>query len=411
MRSNGSRARCGRTRLQAMPLSAIAFAAIFGFGEPEVVVRTIDAANGRAVPGSIVVGAERLEWHEFHSTRSVCARAAAARSDAHGEAHLRPAGSDPSGPLGSTHRSLVIAYREGYCAGTLNGTARLHSGEAPMAASADPAEPRLRYLALIARQAATACFEAGDAWLAPFQEAVLAEASRLASSPLEKLLAVRVEEAFDLSGRPRKTLRTVLHGSAIQGNVGGMEQMLLWAKADPFLAKGFCPPGQNTCMMPMPDPSRMPREVPFQIDERDEAGMSALMAAAKAMKPDAVRWLLDQGADVNVLTGPGGYNALDLVLSRARDDLQENAPEGLEGHLLRMIALLATGTARPTLHPRYREELADPAAWTVGPRLRKFWSDVRERVIGYEARAPLELACPIVEPARASLDLRGAGRR
>ena len=49
--------------------------------------------------------------------------------------------------------------------------------------------------------------------------------------------------------------------------------------------------------------------------------------------------------------------------------------------------------------------------WTVGPRLRRFWSEVRDQVVGYEARARLELACPIVQPARASLELRGRAPR
>ena len=385
--------------------------AIFGFGDSDVTVRTVDAASGAPVAGASVLAAERLEWHEFHSTRSQCAATSAATSDAGGEATLHGSGGGSLDRPGTARLFQVIAYRPGYCAGILRGSTRLQGGDARMTPSTDPAEPRLRYLALIARQAASACPEAGNAWIARFREVVLAESSRLASSPLEKLLAVRVEEAFDLTGRP-KTLRTVLHGYAMQGNVGGMEQMLAWAKADPFLAKGFCPPGQSTCMMPMPDPARMPREEPFRIDERDEQGFSALMAAARAMKPDSTRWLLEHGADVNVLTGPGGYSALDLVLSRARDDVREEGPEGLESHLLRMIALLATGHARPTLNARYREDLAaDPASWTVGPRLRKFWSDVRERVIGYDARAPLELACAIAQPARASLELRGPAQR
>jgi len=42
------------------------------------------------------------------------------------------------------------------------------------------------------------------------------------------------------------------------------------------------------------------------------------MAAADAMQPETVRALIEAGADVNVLSSPGGYGALDPVLSRAR---------------------------------------------------------------------------------------------
>src|SRR2546425_6371230 len=307
----------GAGLVACLVLAASPARAILGFGESGVPVRTLDADSGAPVANAVVLGAERLEWHEFHSTRSACSRTAAATTGARGEAELRPAGSDPAGRLGSIYRFHLIAYRAGYCAGTVAGSGRLQGGDMRMTPSIDPAEPRLRHLALVARQAAMACPEAGTAWIEGLRSAALAEASRLASSPLEKILAVRVEEAFDLSGGQPKSMRNVLHGYAAQGNVVGMQQMLAWAGADPFLAKGFCPPGQSTCMMPMPDPARMPREQPFHIDERDENGFSALMVAAKAMKPEAVRWLLDNGADVNVVTGPGGFNALDLVLARA----------------------------------------------------------------------------------------------
>ena len=158
-------------------------------------------------------------------------------------------------------------------------------------------------------------------------------------------------------------------------------------------------------MIPVRTPEEMPRERAFDINERDENGYSALMAAAKAMQPATVRALIETGADVNVLTSPGGYGALDLVLSRARDDVREGGPEGLEGHLLRMIDLLKSANPQPTLHPVYHAQLADPSRWKLGPRLQPFWLEVRARVATLAPRAAIEASCPIAEPARLSLDL------
>ncbi len=395
-------------------LAAQRASAVFGLGEPDVHVRAVDAASREPVASAIAIALERIYWYEFHSTAIRCKRTAAKDLGPRGEADLRPhdtgAAVPPFKASGGRDYS-IMAYRAGYCAGNIGGPTALQDGELRLVRSSDPPEARLRHLALVARQAATACPEIGTGWIEPLRAAILAESSRIAATPLEKFLAIRVDEAFDLAPRAHKTLRSVLNGYAVQGNVGGMQQMLDWARADPSMTKMYCPPGERICMMPMPNPDQMPREQPFQIDERDEDGFSALMAAAKAMKPASVRWLLDNGADANVVSGPGGFSALDLVLSRARDDVQENGPEGLEPHLLRMIELLASGRARPTLHPRYREELLDVSSWTIGPRLRKFWGDVREKVIDYPARAPFEVACPIVLPARASLDLRTGAPR
>src|SRR5438132_2183788 len=249
MRSRGAAALVACAGLGAAP----AFGA-FGFGEASLQVRAIDAASSEPVANAVVLAIERLEWHEFHATRSSCSRTAAATLGSRGEAELHPGGADPSGPLGSSHHFQVIAYRAGYCAGTLQGATRLRGGELRMAPSSDPAEARLRHLALIARQATAACPELAPAWLDPFRAAVLAEAASLASTPLEKLLAARVDEAFDRFASRRKVLRDVLHGSAMQGNVAAMQQALDWAKADPSFTKAYCPPGERICMMPMPNP-------------------------------------------------------------------------------------------------------------------------------------------------------------
>ena len=238
----------------------------------------------------------------------------------------------------------------------------------------------------------------------PFKSAVLAEANALAADPVAKLLATRVSEAFQANPR-HKVLRNVLHASAVKGDVPGMRRMLGWARKDPFLAGTYCPPDESTCMIPVRTPEEMPRERAFDINERDENGFSALMAAAKAMQPASVRALIEAGGDVNVLSSPGGYGALDLVLSRARDDVKESGAEGLESHLLRMIDLLKSANPPPTLHPVYHAQLADPSRWRLGPRLQAFWSQVRARVATRAPRAAIEADCPTKEPARLSLEL------
>src|SRR4029453_13119901 len=104
-----------------------------------------------------------------------------------------------------------------------------------------------------------------------------------------------------------------------------------------------------------------------------------LMAAAHAIQPGTARVLLENGADVNAVDGPGGYSALDLVLSRAREDLKETGPGGIDGHLLRMIDLLKAVTPALTVNARYHAELADRPSWKMGPLLTAFWERVLDR--------------------------------
>ena len=396
-------------------------------------IRVLDAKTEQALQGVVVVASEHYYWTAMHSSGTTCFRAAAKRLESRGEAGiLRLPGVDAftsAKVVDATRHVEVFGYRAGYCVAQPYATAQ-HAGfvkwankgrssggwgtvETPqfgttivlrLKPSSDAPERRLRYLVRIAGEIGRHCRDVGDAFLQPFRSAVLAEANALASDPVEKLLAARVSEAFQANPR-RKVLRDVLHAAAAKGDVPGVNRMLGWARKDSFLAGTYCPPDESTCMIPIRTPEEMPRERAFDINERDENGYSALMAAAKAMQPATVRALIEAGADANVLSSPGGYGALDLVLSRARDDVREGGPEGLEGHLLRMIDLLKSANPPPTLHPVYHAQLSDPSRWKLGPRLQPFWLEVRARVATLAPRAAIEASCPIEEPARLSLEL------
>ena len=396
-------------------------------------IRALDAKTEQALQGVVVLASEHYYWTAMHGSGTTCFRAAAKRLESSGEAGiLRLPGVDAftsAKVVDATRHVEVFGYRAGYCVARPYASAqqagfvkwankgRSSGGwgtvETPqfgttivlrLKPSSDAPERRLRYLVRIAGEIGRHCRDVGDAFLQPFRSAVLAEANALASDPVEKLLAARVSEAFQATPR-RKVLRDVLHAAAAKGDVPGMNRMLGWARKDAFLAGTYCPPDESACMIPMRTPEEMPRERAFDINERDENGYSALMAAAKAMQPATVRALIEAGADANVLSSPGGYGALDLVLSRARDDVKEGGAEGLERHLLRMIDLLRSANPPPTLHPVYHAQLSDPSRWKLGPRLQPFWMEVRARVAALAPRAAIEAACPIEEPARSSLDL------
>jgi Ankyrin repeat len=396
-------------------------------------MRTLDARTEQPVEGAVVVVSEHYYWTALHSSGTTCFRAVAKRLESRGESEiLRLPAVDPvtsAMVIDETRHVEVFAYRAGYCvaqpyasaeqAGFVKwGNKGKSSGswgkvETPQFGTAivlrlkpsnDPPEHRLRYLARVAAQISRHCRDLGDAYLQPLRSAMLVEADGLASDPVANLLAARVREAFQINPG-HKYLRSVLHAAAAKGDVPGMRRMLGWARTDPFLAGTYCPPNESTCMIPVRTPDEMPRERAFDINERDENGFSALMAAAKAMQPATVRALIESGADADVLSSPGGYGALDLVLSRARDDVKEGGAEGFEGHLLRMIDLLKSANPPPTLHPVYHAQLSDPSRWKLGPRLQPFWLEVRARVATLAPRAAIEAACPIEEPARLSLQL------
>src|SRR5205814_487937 len=177
--------------------------------------------------------------------------------------------------------------------------------------------------------------------LAPMREALLGEAREIARTGgiHERLFALRVEEAFDRGYGERAALGTLLQQPAERGDTTTLKTMIEWGRSDTYARYPRCLWNRHYCLFPNGRESNVPVAEPFSIDAADERGFSALMAAAYAIQPETLRLLLDSGADVNAVDEPGGYSALDLVLSRARADLKETGPEGIDEHLLRIIDL------------------------------------------------------------------------
>jgi hypothetical protein len=168
----------------------------------------------------------------------------------------------------------------------------------------DPPERRLRHLVRVANALAGLCRDFGDAYLEPMAKAIRQEAASLAKNPVERILAQRVDESFTAPAQ-RKVLPAPLAAYASRNDIAGMTRLLARAGADPMLAGQDCwTEGSGTnCRVPASQGSEMPRD-PFHIDERDERGLTALMSAARAMQYEAVKWLLEKGADIEVLSGP-----------------------------------------------------------------------------------------------------------
>jgi hypothetical protein len=142
---------------------------------------------------------------------------------------------------------------------------------------------------------------------------------------------------------------------------------------------------------------------PYDVDLRDEQGRTALMKAASEVNPSAIKLLQSFGADPNVLTRPGGFDALDLLLFRAEKDVGAGAPEGVELHLMRALDALIAG--HPSLHPAHRQLLAHPETWKLDPRARAFWTAVASKVSSLPARNPFSPICSTPELHLATLGL------
>jgi hypothetical protein len=397
-----------------------------------LLLRPVDTKTGAPIDGVIVSASEHYYWTGFHSSGETCFRAAT--QVLNGAApFVLPAAKADSAPqmVEDTRHVEILAYRRGYCA--LQPYASAHqagfvkfagkndphggwgSVESPkfdqpivlsLKPSIDPPRHRARHLALVARVAASQC-RALEAAFAPMKDAILGEAREIARNGgiHERLFALRAEEAFNEAPGKRAVLGTVLHEPAERGDVPTLMKMLDWGRSEAYAAQPNCLSNRHYCLFPSGFQSGAPVTEPFRIDAADERGFTALMAAAHAMQPATARILLENGADVNAVDEPGGYSALDLVLSRAREDLKETTPEGIDGHLLRMIDLLKAATPALTVNARYHAELADRASWKLGTRLTSFWESVRERVLPLTPRPDQPAACPIERILKESLRL------
>lgn len=347
-------------------------------------VTAVDADTGKALEGVVVGATESVYYTGFHSSHTECFRAATALAAGGKASVVLPAANMTA--AGANKRTVeVFAFRKGYCAerpyaaASTAGFVKWANREDPrglwgkvdnpkpgdavtlrLARSDDEPERRLRHLTLVSRSFAYACREAGRDVMAPVKEAILAEARAIARSAYERELASQVERAW-------------------QGDQAAVRMVTINADAPP------------------PDPNL-----------RGSEGLTRLMRAARDMLPDEVKKQLAAGARADVVTGPDGYSALDLVLSRAARDVAERGTEGQEIHIARMIALLVAARPAPTLRAEYREALAEPARWTVTPHLREFWMQVREQVMPLAARPRYEARCAIDEPALRSLPLIAA---
>jgi hypothetical protein len=234
-----------------------------------------------------------------------------------------------------------------------------------------------------------------------------AEAVAIAKTPYERILAAQVDRAWD--GK-KKRLGLPLGGPAGSGDARELRLMMDQLRKNPAFNGTFKDPVGNSSTVYSPGEEGEWAQV-FDLEGRDESGYTVLMIAARAMQPATVRVLLAEGARADTLTGPDGYSALDLVLSKAVEDVQETGTEGREIHLLRMVELLVAARPAPTLRAEYREEFIDPQRWTVTPHLREFWMQVRDRVAKVQARPRYAAKCAIEEAGKRSLGLTNARQR
>ena len=379
---------------------------------PTLSLSAIDAASRATLADALGVASEHRELSGFHHSTTICASMAVAKLPAE-----RMPTSFPLSPINTPMSSgefryvEVFAYRRDYCVARPRGPVRFGVPlEIEMSREQGSPEHRLRHLVYSARAIGRHCFELPSSILEPVKAAMLAEAKELVhpQDAAQELLALRLAEHFDpriYAGRAE--LSTVIHVPAERGDMSVLARMLEWARSPGYVQTTTCLWNRHYCLFPKGTNGDAPRPEAFDIDARDERGFSALMAAAYAMQPEAVRYLMDNGADVNVLDEAGGFAALDLVLSRARDDLKETTSDGIDGHFLRMIDLLKGAAPAPTLNGRYYAELADRASWNLGPRLTAFWERVRERVLPLTPRSRQPSACPIDRVAKESLGLAG----
>ncbi len=416
-----------------LSMSNIAFAKV-PFTKDAIKVNIIDSVSRKKIPGAIVLATQSYYWTGFHSSGTTCFRAAALTlnsSDKPESIMLPSIGVADLIKITNTRHIELAAYREGYCGAKPHASAQ-HAGFIKYAAkndpsgmwgtvdspapgsevtinlvpANDPAEHRLKHLSLVARFFAKKCPNNSLVYLDPFKKAILAEARQLAVTQSEKIQLVRIEEVFEPEKR-KTTLRLLVHGAASSGDVEILSKYIRWAKQDPTFTKPFCESAGDvravSCISIAHNADDIARTHAFTIDERNEKGNTPLMEAVYNMQYGATEFLLQQGADVNALSGYGGYSAIDLVLSKARDDIKETGTDGQAIQLLLMIDQLVSHHPAPTLHARYYNDLTDLEKWKLSPNAYDFWLKVQQKTKRLMPRNAIVLTCPIEQVARQSL--------
>ena len=414
--------------LVTMPMFAEAASPI---GETALRMNVVDAKTGKPVDGPFVAASESHYWSGFHSSGTACFRAASKKLLSPTDAVKLPSVDIATSAkvTGDTRHIQLVVYRPGYCAakpyasassagfikwankndpnGLWGSVDSLKPGDSPtirLTPASDPAEHRLRHLVEVAKALDSTCRDLPTAYRDAIIPAMLNEASALASTPVERVLVTRVNDTL-MHTEPRRRMFAPYHGPAASGDVARLRLLMDWAKTDPLFTSSYHEPGTNSSTSFMWTPEMLPLEPGFGINSRNEQGFTPLMDAVNAMQIPTTRLLLESGADINVLSGPGGHSALDLVLARARIDVKEIGTEGFEFQLMRFIDMLVAAKPAPTIHPRYRDELENTADWKLTPHLAQFWKQVRERVAKLKPRDPITLTCPIEQATRNSLEL------
>jgi hypothetical protein len=369
--------------------------------EWRIPVEVIDGATRAPLTGAVTMAAETDFWSTpplYLDQHADCNRAAdSVLATGRGALTLPKFEAEPGKFFENARKIDVMAFSKGHCAAHIYtdakgvalakwhqmkdvpGLGKLESqkvGEPvtlPLDPSTDDPERRLRYLRSVAWEFGTACPGKSSVSL---RTAIFEEAHAIARTPFEKILASQVEVAW--SGGHRDVSVPL----AFYAETGRMEEFR----------------------------NEIARS-PGDIDARDDAGMTPLMHAAKAMQAPSVKALLAAGARADIVTGTDGYSAIDLVLSRAADEVGEMNSEGRQAHMERMIAMLAAAKPAPTLRAEYRDVLADPGAWKLTPNRRDFWMRVREEVKGLAARPRVEASCESLEAARRTLPLNTGNPR
>jgi hypothetical protein len=394
----------------------------------------VDAISGQPVPGATVAGSESFYWTGFHASGTECFRAASTvLPPAGGDGQLALPETDVKSPRWSDTRHVeLFVHHAGYCvdrnaaaswAGFVNRANRENPqglwGSVPspkpdettivrLLHSEDETERRLRHLAFVARSIPFSCRELGVAPFAILRAAMNGEARAIAKTPYEKFLAAQVDRGWD---GQKKGLWLPLAGPASSGDVRVLRVMIENLRKNPAFDGTFKDPLNNSTITYARSGADGEWSQVFEMEGHDESGYTALMNAARAMQPAAVRLLLEQDARADTLTGPDGYSVLDVVLSKAAQDVEETGTEGREIHLLRMVEILVAARPAPTLRAEYREEFIDPQRWTVTPHLREFWMEVRGRVATVQARPPYAAKCAIEEAGTRSLGLTNVRQR